>query len=298
LWLPAAAVGQTVLANGEIVDDEASLERLVAAASAATIVQLVADPNGPPELLHRAQARIVARLHAAAGYDVLVMPVGIFEGHWVDSALSAVSMPASLASWPVYRVWRESPGFRSFMERLHTDRASGAGVTVIGGLSRFHAIGKTLYTPHLVESLAAAGAALPVDLGRAIEHYWAGPGRLARSTPEFRRQAAALVPLVLQHLDAMQSRLSSGWGGARLAFERQFLTNMATFVELEQMRAGDIPENPEFAVLEQGANLEWFLTTGFPGRRLIVWEGSGETIPSLTLGVPVHRVDLTVAPPG
>ena len=295
--MAAPCLAQSVLANGVRVQAGAPLDAIIDAASRATVVHLTGDAEGDEAAgaFHDVRRDLIRSLHERAGYEVLVMPVGIFEGWWVDRQLDDPEPPESLSAWPVYRVWQQSEQFQQLVQELHRLRAAGEGIAVIGGLSRFHATGKQLYAPHLLAFFEDAGEAnLSPAIRAEVERLWAGRGRLARATPEIRQEAGALAERVLGHFDAMRQSLQASSGQDRVAFERQFVANMRTFVELEQMRGGDIEPDPGFGRREKTDNLRWFLETGFPGRKLIVWEGRGDTAEELDIDVPIFAVDLSL----
>jgi len=289
-------LAQSIRANGEVVGPAASFDALMAGARDATIVHLVGGAAEHSEAFHRARFEIIRRLHEEAGYGVLVMPVGIFEGWWVDRQLEESELPETLAAWPLYRIWLESPGVGQLMEYLRKTRSSGGGVSLIGSLSRFHARGKELYAPHLLASFESLGEAdLPREIRDDVERLWAGRDRLSRATPELRQEALDLAPRVLALIDANRVQLDAAKGKERVEFERQFVLNMSTFVQLEQIRAGDlIVDQAEFSRRESAVNLSWFLETAFPQTKLIVWEGLGDTVNDLDVDVPVFRVDLSL----
>ena len=87
------AVAQQVRANGIVVDtetdeqDPADLAPLLAQAREVRLVHLTGDPPDQTELFHRARLRLIQLLHQDAGFDVLVLPVGIYEGVWTDRRL-------------------------------------------------------------------------------------------------------------------------------------------------------------------------------------------------------------------
>ena len=287
---PLSAEAQVVHANGSSLATAAGVTGALSGLGDARVAVIAGDGEADQEVILEAGRRVVVGLNER-GFDVLVLPIGIFEGAWIDAALDE-PLPESLSDWPVYRVWQESPEFRALLEAVQGVRADGGRLAVTGLLSRYHAIGKTLYSPHLLDALAAGGAPAPVSLKAQIEALWAGPDRLARATPEKRAAALALADEVLAHVDANRARLEGAWGGERFARERHFLVNMGTFVQLEQIRGGDVEGDGDFAAHEEQQNLDWFFSVGYPTRRLILWEGRGSSPTTVPGGA--YRIHLTV----
>ncbi|NKB88341.1 MAG: hypothetical protein GKS06_08985 [Acidobacteria bacterium] len=284
----APLAAQTVLANGYEVGTPGALDAVLDELGESQIAVVAGDGDANPEAILAAGREVILALNRE-GFDVFVLPIGFYEGLWLDRALNE-PIPDSLATWPIYRVWQESPEFRQLLEAIHSVRRAGGRLAVAGVLSRYHAIGKSLYAPHLTEALDGAGAPLPARLATAVNSTWGGRERLSRASPEVRVRALRLAMPVLGHLDEKRDAFVAAWGAERFEFERQCVVNMRTFVELEQLRAGDVPADDDFARLEQTQNFEWFLHTGFPGRRLIVWEGRGASESPVPAGS--HRIAL------
>ncbi len=290
------SLGQTIHANGIALSPEVTnvddLAALVSEAKAARIVHLRGDAEGAFDQLHRAQKQVVQLLHEQAGYDVLVLPVGIYEGAWVgERLLEGVALAD--AAQPLYRVWRESATFMDILRYLQTQ---GNDIAVIGGLSRYHATGKELYAPHLIQFFDAVRPDLLSPSQRAqIETVLGGRDRLSRDSVAVREQAAALVKDLIRAFLGAQGEIEAHYGVRRAGLEGQFLRNMQTFIELEQLRAGDIPDDATFAMREKQQNLDWMLSHRFYDRKIIYWEGRGAGTDPLPTTAPVFVITLTVS---
>ena len=294
LTLSNAALGQTILANGHPIDaetdagDGSDIAPILAAAREARVVHLIGDDDEHEELLHRARGRLIRALQASAGYDVLVLPVGIFEGVVTDARLRQGESPSQAAA-PLYRVWQQSEAFLELLQSL------AGRVEVIGGLCRFHATGKSLYAPHLLDFFSSAGAdALGTELASEVERSWGGRSRLSRATPDERARARTLVDRVLERLAESERVLRERYGDRRVDLERHLLVNLRTFIELEQMRAGDVPQPDDFSAHEKRQNLEWFLSERFHKRKIVYWEGRGDSRQPLPTAAAVFEVVLEV----
>ena len=145
---------------------------------------------------------------------------------------------------------------------------------IAGGLCRYHASGKELYTPHLIDFLERSdlGARGLADRIRALS---GGRSRPTAATPSHRLSALALV----DELVAMV-------GGADHPWEAHFLKNIKKFVQLEMIRAEDVSEDPDFGLEEKRRNLTWFLDEAYPDAKLIYWEGRGSSS-ELPTGAPL-----------
>ena len=300
-FLASPLFGQTARVNGiELQFDDSenlifeALTPLLGNVKSARIVHLVGDgPRELGELNHWARRHIIAFLHERAGYDVLVLPVGIFEGFWVDTQLRQNHTPTESAD-TVYRIWRESPAFLEILGYVQHTTQHGAGLQVTGGLCRYHATGKELYTPHLIRFFEEAGEALlPPETKAALNAHLAGRGRLSRATTAQRTEAAILVEDLRHRFAQKRDVLAQKHGMRRTEQEAQFLTNMQRFVALEQIRAGDVPEDADFGQKEKQQNLDWFLAKGFPGQKLIYWEGRGANNNLPVSGHKVFTISLT-----
>ncbi len=293
----AAASGQSVSVNGHPLslvwkaqDDFSDLSPLFAQAKLARIVHLQGDGGPVDDAFHRARRRLIRFLHEKAGYTVVVLPVGIFEGAWTNSQLRS-GQTASKAAEPLYRVWRQS---EPFLDILRYVQQVGPDLEVIGGLCRYHAAGKELYAPHLIEFFDSTGRDLiDADLKERLLDLWGGRLRLSRATQEKRSAALIFAEAVLQHFEAVRSELEASYRPDRIDLERQFLLNMRLFAELERIRAGDVPPDGLFANREKGLNLEWFLGQRFRARKIIYWEGRGANTQPLPTKEPVFVIRLS-----
>ena len=270
-----AAGAAGVAANGIAVGSGGELGALVTLAAESRVVHLKGDSAEHEGLFHGARLDVIRALHETAGFDVLVLPVGIFEGAWLNARLRE-GASAEEASTPVYKVWRES---EEFLEILRY--AGESNLEITGGLCRYHASGKELYTPHLIEFLERTGLS-EGGLADRIRELWGGRSRLSNATPDHRRRALALA-------DDLVGRV----GGQGPLWEAHFLRNMKTFVELEMIRAGDATEPRDFGLEEKRQNLSWFLGEGYPDAKLIYWEGRGSSS-ELPTEATVFSVELTV----
>ena len=82
----------------------------------------------------------------------------------------------------------------------------------------------------------------------------------------------------------------------RVDLERQFLVDMATFVELEKIRGGESGGEDDGSVArrEKRQNLSWLLGH-YPGKKLIYWDGRGPAPqPDLPTDEQVFRVELVI----
>ena len=290
-------MAQQVRANGIVVDtetdeqDPADLAPLLTQAREVRLVHLTGDPPDHAELFHRARLRLIQLLHQDAGFDVLVLPVGIYEGVWTDRRLLDDSVSLRDASLPLYRVWRQSPAFWEILGYLRKTGAETGRLEVIGGLSRFHAAGKVLYGEHLAELFRGI---LPEQTLLSIEELLAGRGRLSAQPAEFRTRALELVKGLLSAGGDIGPNLRERLDVRELLLEHHFLLNMRVFIELEQLRAGDWEDDGASATREKSRNLEWFLERYYAGRKLIYWEGRGASEDPLPTAEPVYRIELNL----
>ena len=128
-------------------------------AAGARIVVLSGDDPDHQDDFHIARAAVIEALHQR-GFDLLVLPVGVFEGWWVDQALAERVELTGEQTWPLYRVWTRNQAFMDLLRVVQRTRTASSPIEVIGGLSRFHATGKALYSPHLLRFLVSAGVQL------------------------------------------------------------------------------------------------------------------------------------------
>jgi len=169
---------------------------------------------------------------AVAPVDVLRSPVFSVPRKSVGHG-EAASSGILLSNPPLHNREPESDAFLRILEYARSTRQGEQRLELTGGLCRFHAAGKTLYSPHLMRFFDEAGAELLDEATKGrIDALLAGSSRLSRATPEKRAQAAALA----QDL--------------RKRFEQ---------VELEQIRGGDAPDDRSFERREKAQNLSWFL---------------------------------------
>jgi erythromycin esterase-like protein len=299
LCISPVAEAQVVYANGVQVltpGEQRQLSDLLSQAQQARVVHLTGDAGEHMDLFLQAQHQLIRQLHEKAGYAVLVLPVGIFEGVWTDRALENGAAPFE-AAHSLYRVWRESETFRSILAYIQETQLRAEGLEMIGGLSRFHAAGKEIYANHLIEFFDTAQDDLFNKERRlAIRRLWGGRGRLSRTSKAHRSEAHQLAEDLLKHFDTVQDRFVAYYGERRTALARHILVNMGTFVELEQIRGGDLEDDGSFGAYEKGQNLTWFLEHRYPDERLIYWEGRGDSIESLPTDEPVFMIELSMEP--
>ncbi len=291
------AADESVLVNGiqvSLKDDLASeLTRQLRGAKDARIVHFTGDVPGQEDSLHQIRARLLRFFHEELDYSVLVLPVGIYEGIWVNEQLNG-DVPLENAAAPLYRPWRESEAFLELLEDIRATRQGSEGLEIIGGLCRFHATGKELYMQHLLRFFETpASAALPEELRQAVAETWGGRDRLAQLDPPRRKDAAQLAQDLIDHLETHRSELEKAHGVRRIDREHQVLINMRTFVQLEQIRAGDIKDDGSFATHEKEQNLEWLLHQRGPQDRIIYWEGRGADSSPLPTDETVFVVKFT-----
>lgn len=300
LFLAVASAGAAppadhqIVANGRAVSaqggDTSDVAPLLGELGDARMVRLVGDAPEAADELHGVMARLIAVLSVEAGFDVFVLPVGIFEGVVTEARFTEGGAPATAAEL-LYRPWRESDSFLAMLS-LAVERTE-----VIGGLCRFHATAKALYTPHLLAFFDDPAAdLLSADLRGDMERLWAGRDRLSRATPEARAEALALADRVIARLDEVRPALKAHYGARRVDLERHMLVNMRTFVELEEIRSEESPDMTEIAARETRQNLDWFLNQRFAGRRLIYMDGRGDSDEPLPTDVGVYTIRLEARP--
>jgi len=264
-----------VTANGIALDFGESLGPLAKLANEARVVHLKGDSPEHGELLHQARQEIIRTLQHQADFDVLVLPIGIFEGAWVNARLREGASAAEAAT-PVYRVWRES---EEFLEILSYARENQ--LEIAGGLCRYHASGKELYTHHLIDFFERSDLGTR-GLADRIRALWGGRSRLTAATPSHRLSALALADELVALVEGSDHR-----------WETHFLKNMKTFAQLEMIRAEDVSEDPDFGLEEKRQNLTWFLDEAYPDAKLIYWEGRGSSS-ELPTDVAVFPIELAV----
>ena len=166
-------------------------------------------------------------------------------------------------------MWREDPAFLGLLQALGGEPR----LELVGGLCRFHAVGKSLYPAHLREFV---GKSFETSLLDRFDSSFGGTDRLSKATPDAREVALGVAEELLNRFEAVRSALEAQYGPRVVAIEGQILRNLRTFVELEQLRAGDLPEDPGFEERELRDNLNWFLEDYFVGESVVFWRGRGQ----------------------
>ena len=209
----ALAAERQVAANGFLIridpasDDLSDLTPMLEGLQRARIAHLIGDLDSDNDLLYTVRLRLIRFLFEQADYDVLVLPIGIVEGWWLDRKLTDGASAAD-ASTTVYRVWRESDSLLRILEYSRHSRSGGRRLEITGGLCRFHANAKELYSPHLTQFFQSAGVELPTGLTARIQESWAGRARLTDMSPRGRQLAGDLADTVLARAAGSISRHS------------------------------------------------------------------------------------------
>ena len=275
------------LESTDLTDWTAGLEH----ANATRVVQIWSQDMEDEDRVHRARLQLIRWLHEEADFDVLLLPVGSFEAAWTHQALQA-DLSTEEAAAPLYRVWRESEDFRSILAYLQEANGESTALQLAGGLCRFHATGKELYSPHLLKFLDEP-MLLEETHRERIQELVAGRSRLSQATPEHREQALSLAQELLTYVDEVRDELVDHYDEARVAMERQHLVNLKNFVTLEQIRGGDRSDDGTFAAHEKSVNLNWWLREFRPKSRVIYWEGRGDNVESPPVDLPVFRIQIS-----
>ncbi len=290
LWATSSLASDSprVAANGIVVDasweDRSPPPPLAELLSEAGRHRIIAVRGEADFTAHR---RLVVALERAVDLEALLLPVGIFEGHWIDRSLRRGAPPEEAAR-TVYRVWREDPAFLTLLRTLGTE----TDLEVLGTLCRFHAVGKSLYPDHLEEFL---GDALPAPILDEFRQAFGGTERLSRASADDRKRAAAAYERLAEAFTRQRQVLVARHGEARVRFEQQLLDNVPTFLTLEQIRAGELPEDPGFEAREVTTNLDWILEQRHPTGTVLLWIGRGqEVLPLPETGV--FTLEFTAVP--
>jgi erythromycin esterase-like protein len=293
------AGGTRLEANGIDIETENALDRLkplLQEAAKARILHLVSVTPMNEDRMHRGRLTLIRALHENAGYDVLVLPIGTFEGARLEAALANGTAPDKAAA-TVYKVWRQSPDFQNILGYVNETREPSEPMEIIGGLCRYHMAAKRLYGPYVVALFDEVDPELiDAAMRGKIDSVWSINNRLSRATPEVRQEAAQLAEALLTRFDHSRDAFVETYGERRVDLERQFLVNMATFVELEKIRGGEGGGEDDGSVArrEKRQNLSWLLGH-YPGKKLIYWEARGPAPqPDLPTDEQVFRVELVI----
>ncbi len=252
-------------------DGPSGLQELTKHVGTAGIVFLLASDRGDANIA--ARSRMIHLLHRELAFEVLVLPVGIFEGAMLGRRLAG-DVPISTAAETLYRVWRESEPFQTLLKFCRSTHSMPRPLRTAGYKCRFHATAKALYPEHLIAFFDHVDAGLlSPETKTLIQTVLGTRERLSRADAAKRAAAKSLSDKLIDKLDDESVRLSAAYSDRQVAFERKVLENMRRFVELEDHRAhGSVPKS--FIETEAADNLVWFAEVYFVGKKLIIWRGA------------------------
>jgi len=263
----------TLDASVVAVDSALSADELRERIGDATVVHLAG-------LERRAEAlpvvrRVVKLLHGALDFDVLVLPVGIFEAHRVERKLHE-EIPLTNAAITLPRTWRREPTLLDLLTYARASHDTDRPLILAGHLCRFGPAAKTLYPGLLFRYVDRVGPGLlPPELRADVTRVLGTREVLSQATPARRAEARRVAAELTHAIDARAMFLRRKYSERRVALERRFVANLLQFVELEALR-GEGAAPAALAARATADNLAWFTNVYFKGKKLIVWDGVGE----------------------
>lgn len=217
----------------------------------------------------------VELLHGKLGFEALILPVGIFEADRVERKLHE-DIPLANGAITLPRTWRESEAFKRILTYAKSTHGSGRELAIAGDRCQFDPAAMDLYPNLLFRYIDRVNAALlPPGLRADISRVFASRQLLSQASPARRAEAHRIAGELIEALDARAELLQARHPQRRVAMERRIAGNLLQFVEQEDLRAaGKVPA--AFIARVAAENLAWFTNDYFKGKKLIVWDGTGE----------------------
>lgn len=254
--LKVYSIDQIGIQTGDTFED---LRGIGKAIRGKQIVSILDFGEGGSGTSYEALGRIVKYLHEELGFEILIWPIGMYEGLRMQQELESEDV-GSAASY-LYRVWRESSAMQALLEyaseKVQTDKIENLGLGC-----EFHLQAKEQWAKELQEWLDSNRVAEPaVRSLRILLEIWNKQKRLKLLD---KKDLDLLEKLNDQILAAVNWK----------PIERQLLTNMKWFVQLERIRAfspkEQVVENVHnFTVEKQAHNWEWLQKQGIEGKKVI-----------------------------
>lgn len=256
----AAGPGMTAEALGRLVGD-------------ARIIHFGGIDNDPANF--PAVLIAVELLHDKLDFEALILPVGIFEADRVERKLHE-DIPLANGAITLPRTWRENEAFKKILTYAKSTHGSGRELAIAGDRCQFSPAAMDLYPNLLFRYIDRVNAALlPSGLRADISRVFGGREALSQASPKRRAEAGRIATELIQTLDSREAMLRVRIPEWRVAMERQIAANLLHFVEQEDLGAGgDVPA--AFIARVTAENLAWFTNDYFKGKKLIVWDGTGE----------------------
>jgi hypothetical protein len=239
----------------------------------ATIVRLEGVRREPASLA--AALRAIEVLHDSLGFDVLLLPVGVFEAYRVDLKLSE-GVPLEHAAITLPREWRDQKPLEQVIEYARSTRASPRVLNIAGYTCDFGPAARTLYPGMLFRFFERAGrGAMPDSLHDDVTRLLGTRRPLHQASASERAESRRVAAELIQTFDARAAAFGKVHAPDRVAYERHSIVNLLRYVEQEDLRAGGgVP--PAYSKKVARRNLEWFTNEQFKGKKLIVWVWSEE----------------------
>lgn len=254
------------------------LEPLADQIGNARIVELIGFGQADEGASYDAMHRLIRFLHQRMGFDVLVWPVGIFEGAEMERHLyEGASVEKAAAT--LYSVWRQSKHVLPVLDYARSTQATARPLNMPGTLTQFHRVAKDRYAQHLTDFLDSVDPSFLTATHReAMDALWTRPQRIRDLPAEQRARASALAEELLHLFDEAVPALQSRYSPQRVTLERNILKNMITFVELEERRAN---AETEAQIDNLGAFIDSVAAINFLNmaegqyrdRKMILWNG-------------------------
>ncbi len=243
-------------------DNFEDLEPLGEAIGAYQMVALEDWASATDGSTYEAIGRIMAYLHQEKGFDMILWPIGLFEGQLMQEAFEANNKKEALLN--LYRVWKESVAINELADYIIASQKSGKTLEVMGASCQFHAYSKDQLFSYFNDPRSSdIFNTLNSDESNLFWKYWNRHKRLKNLTKDELIQLKTLAEKLNQH--KTQSSLST-----------QIVKNISWFVELELIR-GHYPANQ----LESAAsswrrettikNLDWLFKNKLKDKKILLF---------------------------
>ncbi len=252
------------------------------------MVQLLEWGQGKDGATYASMAQIIRYLHEQKGFNVMVWPIGLFEGELMNQALQHGN--PQVAGQNLYAVWRQSTAIQALLSYLaHTQRTEKP-LEVTGMSCQFHRHAKDTLLAYLQEQQKTLRIQASPTTFQQLDALWTSPKRLKNLTEDD-----------FQQLRSRLQELSVATEAP--AFSQRLLTNMQWFAELEYLRAfappalrsQQVEQHRDSSTLN---NFRWLLDYSLKDEKIIVLGGTGtlrQLIPDsdlYSLGITAYEGDI------
>jgi|GEM_PF-4525009 len=251
------SIDQIGIQNGDTFED---LEGMGKAIGKKQVISILDFGQGGSGSSYEALGRIIHYLHEALGFEVLIWPIGVYEGIQMQQELKRHRVDAAAAY--LYRVWRESTAMRMLLQYLG-EEAQREKFENLGLGCEFHLAAKEQWASEIqgwLDNNRVEG-----EVGRSLEIFlaiWNKENRLKLLGKEDLNLLEQLSDQLLTEVD---------WKPR----EQQLLNNMKWFVQLERIRAFSSPESVvegvhRFRIEKQTKNWESLKKEGLQDKKIII----------------------------